>query len=103
MFEKRGLKKKKGGGGGGEERGRERQTAQKDSIRMAGLGPQRMLLQLGRMGRDRAATGLLCAFMLLIQVGSREAQWLRLDPPVPTLFMANRDHVRTAGRTEQRE
>lgn len=70
---------------------------------MAGLGPQQMLLQLGRMGRDRAATGLLCAFMLLIQVGSREPQWLRLGPPVPTLFMASRDHVCTVERMGQRE
>lgn len=32
------------------------------------------------MGRDGAATGLLCAFMLLIQVGSREPQWLVMGP-----------------------
>lgn len=47
--------------------------------------------------------GLLCAFMLLIHIGSREPQWLRLDPPVPTLFMASRDHVRMAGRMGQQE
>lgn len=70
---------------------------------MAGLGPRRMLSQLGRMGRNGAATGLLCAFMLLIQVRSREPQWLRLGPPVPTLFMASGDHVRTAERMGRRE
>lgn len=48
---------------------------------MAGLGPQRMLSQLGRMGRDRAATGLLCAFMLLIEARSREPQWLSQAGP----------------------
>lgn len=88
---------------GGDERGRERQTAQKGLVRMAGLGPQRMLSQLGRMGRDGATTGPLCAFMLLIQVGSRESQWLGLGPPVPTLFMASGDHVRTAERMGWRE
>lgn len=29
---------------------------------MASLGPQRMLSQLGRMGRDGAATGPLCLY-----------------------------------------
>jgi len=104
MFEKRRLnKKKKKREAGGDERGRERQTAQKDLVRIAGLGPQRMLSQLGRMGRDRAATGLLHAFMLLIQVGSREPQWLGLSAPVPTLFMASKDHVRTAERMGRQE
>lgn len=50
---------------------------------MAGLVSQRMLLQLGRMGRDGAATGPLSAFMLLIHVGSHQPQC----PPLPTLFI----------------
>lgn len=51
------------------------------------LGPKRMLLQLGRMGQDGAATGLQCAFMLLIQVLICEPSFRGWNPQVPELFM----------------
>lgn len=64
MFEKRGLKKKKARVGG-DERGRERQTAQKDWIRMAGLGPADAVAAgedgLGQ-SRDGAALCLYAAY-----------------------------------------